>query len=160
MLPRIGLRLFLDKSFDKVEYFGYGPTESYIDKHQACWLGKFKAKVADMYEPYIRPQENSSHYDCRYVKLSNNKLTLVCSGQNVKTGNKKNISFNASKFTQEELWTKRHNFELEESDCTVLCVDYKMAGVGSNSCGPALATKYRIQLPEVKGKLNITIQQV
>ena len=160
MLPRIGLRLFLDKSFDKVEYFGYGPTESYIDKHQATWLGKFKAKVGDMYEPYIRPQENSSHYDCRYVKLSNNKLTLVCSGQNVKTGNKKNISFNASKFTQEELWTKRHNFELEESDYTVLCLDYKMAGVGSNSCGPALATKYRIQLPEVKGQLNITIQQV
>ena len=155
MLPRIGLRLFLDKSFDKVEYFGYGPTESYIDKHQATWLGKFKAKVSDLYEPYIRPQENSSHYGCRYVKLTGRKLSLICSGSNPKTGKCKNISFNASEYTQEELWTKRHNFELEKSGCTVFCIDYKMAGVGSNSCGPALATKYRIQLPEVKGQLNI-----
>ncbi len=159
ILPRIGIRFFLDKSFDKVEYFGYGPTESYVDKHQATWVGKFKSKVGDMYEPYIRPQENSSHYGCRYVKLSNNKLTLVCSGMDPKSGNKKNISFNASHYTEEELWTKRHNFELEESDYTVFCLDYKMAGVGSNSCGPALAEKYRIQLPEVKGRLNIVFEQ-
>ena len=160
MLPRIGLRLFLDKAFDKVEYFGYGPTESYIDKHQATWLGKFRAKVGDMYEPYIRPQENSSHYGCRYVKLTGRGMSIKCTGADTKTGVQKNISFNASHYTEEELWTKRHNFELEESGFTVLCLDYKMAGVGSNSCGPALATKYRIQLPEVKGKLNITIQQV
>ena len=159
MLPRIGLRFFLDKSFNKVEYFGYGPTESYVDKHQATWVGKFKAKVDDMYEPYIRPQENSSHYGCRYVKLSNNKLTLVCSGVQPKSGNQKNISFNVSNYTEEELWTKRHNFELEKCGNTVLCVDYKMAGVGSNSCGPALAEKYRIQLPEVKGQLNIVFEQ-
>ena len=158
MLPRIGLRFFLDKSFDKVEYFGYGPTESYIDKHQATWLGKFKAKVGDMYEPYIRPQENSSHYGCRYVKLSNNKLTLVCTGTQPGTASCKNISFNASHYTEEELWTKRHNFELEECGNTVFCVDYKMAGTGSNSCGPALAEKYRIQLPEVKGQLNFAIE--
>ena len=159
ILPRIGLRLFLDKGFNQVEYFGYGPTESYIDKHQATWLGKFKSKVDDMYEPYIRPQENSSHYGCRYVKLTNNKLTLVCSGAEPKTGNHKNISLNASNYTEEELWTKRHNYELEKCGYTVLCLDYKMAGVGSNSCGPALAQKYRIQLPEVKGQLNIKIEQ-
>lgn len=156
ILPRIGLRFFLDKSFSKVEYFGYGPTESYIDKHQACWLGKFKAKVSEMYEPYIRPQENSSHYGCRYVKLSSNKLTLLCSGKEPKSGGCKDISFNASHYTQEELWTKRHNYELEESGYTVFCLDYKMAGVGSNSCGPALAEKYRIHLPEVRGELDIT----
>ena len=158
MLPRIGLRLFLDKSFDKVEYLGYGPTESYIDKHQATWLGRFNAKVSEMYEPYIRPQENSSHYGCRYVKLTGRKLELICSGSDPK-GGRKNISFNASEYTQEELWTKRHNWELEKSPYTVLCVDYKMAGVGSNSCGPALAQKYRIPLPEVQGSLNINFVQ-
>ena len=154
MLPRIGLRLFLDKGFDKIEYLGYGPGESYIDKHQACYVGKFTSKVGEQYEPYIRPQENSSHYGCRYVKLSGRKLSLVFTGNDSK-GGRKYISFNASRYTQEELWTKHHNWELEKSDYTVLCVDYKMSGVGSNSCGPALAQKYRIQLPEVKGSLNI-----
>ena len=155
MLPRVGLRLFLDKSFDTVEYYGYGPGESYIDKHKASWLGTFRQKVCNMYEPYIRPQENSSHYGCRYVKAIGKTLSIVCTGTNPATKAPHAISFNASEYTQEELWTKRHNWELEKSDNTVLCLDYRMAGVGSNSCGPALAQKYRIPLPDVTGQLNI-----
>ena len=155
ILPRIGLRLFLDKGFNQVEYFGYGPTESYIDKHQATYVGTFTSKVSDQYEPYIRPQENSSHYGCRYVSIKNKGLELICSGTNPKTKKQKYISFNASQYTQEELWTCRHNYELQKSDYTVLCLDYMMAGVGSNSCGPALSQKYRIQLPDVTGQINI-----
>ncbi len=159
MLPRIGIRLFLDKSFSNVEYLGYGPTESYIDKHQGTYVGTFTSKVSDQYEPYIRPQENSSHYDCRYVKVCGKKINLVFTGFDTQNGHKKNLSFNASQFTQEELWSKRHNYELEKSDYTVLCVDYKMAGLGSNSCGPALAQKYRIQLPEVNGRIKLTFEK-
>ncbi len=159
MLPRVGLRLFLDKAFNNVEYYGYGPTESYIDKHQATYAGVFHSKVSDMYEPYIRPQENSSHYGCRYVKVSSKNTVLTFTGTDPDTQKQKYISFNASEYTQEELWTRRHNFELEKCGNTVLCVDYKMAGVGSNSCGPALALKYRIQLPKVKGQLNIVFAE-
>ena len=158
MLPRIGLRFFVDKSYDKVEYFGYGPTESYIDKHQATWAGIFNQKVSDQYEPYIRPQENSSHYGCRYVKLCGKNADILVTGTDTVHSRQKYISFNASRYTQEELWTKRHNYELEKADCTVFCIDWAMAGVGSNSCGPALATKYRIQLPQVKGKINVTFE--
>lgn len=155
MLPRVGLRLFLDKSFNQIEYFGYGPTESYIDKHQATYVGTFTSKVSDQYEPYIRPQENYSHYGCRYVSIKNKELEIVCSGKNPENKNQKYISFNASQYTEEELWSRRHNYELQKSDCTILCLDYMMAGVGSNSCGPALSQKYRIQLPHVTGELDI-----
>jgi len=153
-LPRIGIRLFVDKAFDSVEYLGYGPNESYIDKHQSSYVGKFTSKISDMYEPYIKPQENSSHYDCRYVKVVGAKGKEIM----FTAGDGKNISFNASEYTQEELFSKRHYFELEKSDSNVICIDYKMAGVGSNSCGPMLAEKYRIGLPEVKGELVISIK--
>ena len=33
---------------------------------------------------------------------------------------------------------KNHNYELEECESTVLCLDYRHNGIGSNSCGPAL----------------------
>ena len=155
ILPRVGLRLFLDKSFSQIEYFGYGPTESYIDKHQGTYIGAFTSKVSDQYEPYIRPQENSSHYGCRYVRLKNKEIEILCSGRNPKSKNQKYISFNASRYTQEELWSRRHNYELQKSDYTILCLDYMMAGVGSNSCGPALSQKYRIQLPDVTGELKL-----
>ena len=154
ILPRVGIRLFVDKSFDKVEYYGYGPGESYIDKHQASYVGIFNQKVSDQYEPYIRPQENSSHYGCRYVRLQGKNLSILCTGTNPLTHNQKYLSFNAGRYSQEELWSRAHNYELKKSDWTILCLDYQMAGVGSNSCGPALAQKYRIQLPQVCGQIN------
>ncbi len=38
-------------------------------------------------------------------------------------------------YTQEELERAAHNYELEASDHTVLCLDYAQNGIGSNSCG-------------------------
>ena len=147
LLPRFGIRLFVPKDFDSVEYFGYGPLESYIDKHQASFLGTFEGKIADMHEDYIRPQENSSHYGCMYMKLKGNDFDVLF-------GNSSTISFNASEYTEEKLAEAKHNYELEKCDDNVICVDWKMAGVGSNSCGPALAEKYRIPLPEFTADLK------
>ena len=46
-------------------------------------------------------------------------------------------------YTQEELEKAAHNYELTESDSTVLCIDYAMNGIGSNSCGPVVLDAYR-----------------
>ncbi len=148
-LPRFGLRLFLPAWFGDVEYYGYGKYESYIDKHQASYVGNFSAKVRDMHEDYIRPQENSSHYGCTRMTVSDGKTQLMFT-------NPDGFSFNVSEYTQEELAAKRHNFELESSGCSVVCADFAMAGVGSAACGPALADKYRIALPHISGHIRLT----
>ncbi len=139
-LPRFGLRLFLPKAFDQVEYFGYGPYESYLDKHRASYLGLFDQSVSEMLEDYIFPQENSSHCGCRYLRVNNASTSsslLVTAEQD--------FSFNVSEYTQEELTKKPHNYELEKSPYTVVCVDYKQSGIGSNSCGPELLPQYRLE---------------
>ena len=46
-------------------------------------------------------------------------------------------------YTDEELMTAKHNFELPPPDKTVISVDYRQSGVGSNSCGPALKKSAR-----------------
>ena len=136
-LPRFGVRMFLPKSMQQVTYCGMGPNESYVDKHQSSYHGVFENTVKELHEDYLRPQENGSHYDCDYVKLSDaNRILGIVS--------RKPFSFNASVYTQEELAMKRHNYELEESPYTVLCVDYAQSGVGSNSCGPRLAPQYQL----------------
>ena len=43
---------------------------------------------------------------------------------------------------------KKHNFELEESGFTVLCLDHAQNGIGSNSCGPEPAEQYRLDQKE------------
>ncbi|MBE6902379.1 MAG: glycoside hydrolase family 2, partial [Ruminococcaceae bacterium] len=148
-LPRFGIRMFLPKSFDIASYCGYGPYESYIDKHQASCFGSFTAKISEMHEDYIRPQENSSHYGCISAQVSGNDATICFAGDN--------FSFNASEYTQEELSSKRHNYELQKCEYNVICIDSGMAGVGSASCGPALDEKYRIALPDVHFEITINV---
>lgn len=141
MLPRFGLRLFLDNSFDNVRYYGMGPAESYCDKHRASTHGLYAMRVEEMHEDYIRPQENGSHYDCSYVVTEGEKWGLAAFGE-------KEFSFNVSHYTQEELTEKKHNFELVPCGDMVLCLDYAQCGIGSESCGPGLPEKYRFERRE------------
>lgn len=148
VLPRFGVRLFLDKKLDEVSYFGMGPQESYSDKHRGSYHGFFRSSVADMHEDYIKPQENGSHFDCDFVELSGGQWGVSVVSEDA-------FSFNASHYTQETLEKSAHNFELEDSDSTVLCVDYKLNGIGSNSCGPNVLPKY--QFDEAEFKFGFTI---
>ena len=136
-LPRFGLRLFLPKELENVAYYGLGPMENYVDKRHAAYHSLFTDTVTELHEDYIRPQENGAHGDCDYVVLESEALRLTCVTP-------EEFSFNASHYTAEELTHKAHNFELEESGSTVLCLDYKQNGIGSNSCGPVLIEKYRL----------------
>ena len=149
-LPRFGIRLFVPKSFNCVEYFGYGPYESYIDKHQASYMGNFSELIENMHEDYIRPQENSSHYGCKHMNVTDGETKIQFTAS-------EDFSFNASEYTQEELSSKRHNFELQKCESNIICVDSKMAGVGSNACGPELAPQYRLPLPVISAEFYMQI---
>lgn len=150
-LPRFGVRLFLPKDFGGVEYYAYGPYESYLDKHRASRLGVYAQSVEAMHEDYIMPQENSSHMGCRYVTLTDGAYALTAASEQP-------FSFNVSPYTQEELTAKRHNYELTPCGETVLCVDYKMSGVGSNSCGPALLPQYRLDEEEFDFAFSLLVE--
>lgn len=148
VLPRFGIRLYLDPVFEHVNYYGMGPMESYIDKHRAASHGIYSAAVKELHEDYIKPQENGSHYDCSYVSVEENSRGLTAVSEQA-------FSFNASVYTQEELTARKHNFELKESGCTVLCLDYAQNGIGSNSCGPELSEKYRLDPKKFEFKLTL-----
>ena len=152
-LPRLGLRLFLPRSMDRVDYYGLGPQESYADKRRASYHGAFSADVADLHEDYTRPQENGSHADCNEVTLSGGGLSLTAASQAP-------FSFNASRYTQEELTARRRNTDLVPCGSTVLCLDAAMAGIGSNSCGPALRPRYRVDGRELGMDLHLLLNTV
>ena len=40
--------------------------------------------------------------------------------------------------------------ELEKEDATIIRIDYKDSGIGSNSCGPELMHKYRFEEKKVE----------
>lgn len=149
-LPRFGLRLVMPKGTEEVEYFGLGPHESYIDKSQSVKKGKYLQTIDELFEDYIMPQENGSRFGTDWVKITNQQ------GMGLKFESTSEFSFNASHFTPEDLTATTHNYLLKKRKETIVHLDYKMSGVGSNSCGPQLLTQYQLNEKMFEFSLKIS----
>lgn len=147
-LPRFGLRFDMPEGYEQMEYFGYGPTESYSDKHQAAHLSVFRTTVTENFEHYVRPQENGAHWDCRYAAVTS------AAGQGLYFF-ADHFSFSAMHFTPEQLEATAHDYELQPRRETTVILDYRQSGVGSNSCGPALAAEHRLSEREFSFRVRI-----
>ncbi|MBQ7321027.1 MAG: DUF4981 domain-containing protein [Clostridia bacterium] len=132
-LPRFGVMFTMPEGNERLRYFGRGPIESYIDKRLASRLGVFETLVSDHFEHYVRPQENMAHADTQWAFVSN----LSAHGLFfAKTG--EDFSFNCAHFTPMQLTETRHDYELIPMKDTVVNLDARHNGIGSNSCGPTL----------------------
>ena len=133
--PRFGIEFAVDKAYGNFSYVGFGPTESYVDKHIAGEYGYYVSSAEENYDyEYIRPQESGSHYACKYLAVRN--LFKVTAEHP--------FSCSVNPFTTEQLRETLHSFELEENDFVNVCIDLAMRGVGSHSCGPDLPDEYEI----------------
>ena len=133
--PRFGIEFGVDKAHANFSYAGFGPSESYVDKHIACEYGYYVNSAQENYDhKYIRPQESGSHYACKYMAVKD--LFKVTAEQP--------FSFSVNPYTTKQLCETLHSFELKENDFVNVCIDLAMRGVGSHSCGPELPPEYEI----------------
>ena len=141
-LPRLGFEFkTLAKDF---EYFGYGPCEAYVDMRNAAKMGKYESSSGAEYVDYIVPQEHGNHYNTKYLKLGNYRFLA-----------KDSFEIRVSDYSTKELDRKTHNFELVKDEFTNVRIDYKVSGIGSNSCGPQLLSQYRMR--DAKVNFNFSI---
>ena len=145
-LPRLGIQMLLPETMDRVMWYGLGPHENYPDMHDSALLGKYAAQVADMHEPYERPQENGARGGTRIVSL----IDQLGAGFMAiyEQGFGEGFSFSAHDYTDQALTEAEHTPELEGCGMTVLNIDYRQGGLGSNICGPEPQEKYRAYLKE------------
>ena len=66
---RYGMQLQMPKQFDRIEYYGRGPAENYIDRNSSEFIGVYNNKVQDEYFEYVRPQESGNHTDIRWFRV-------------------------------------------------------------------------------------------
>ncbi len=67
---RFGMIAAMPKPMENFSWYGRGPWENYSDRNTASYMGEWNAKVADMFYPYIRPQETGNHTDVRHASLT------------------------------------------------------------------------------------------
>ena len=67
---RFGMAFSMPGSYDRIEFFGLGPWENYIDRNSSAVLGLYRQRVADQYHMgYVRTQESGTHTGLRSFKV-------------------------------------------------------------------------------------------
>ncbi|MBF4516086.1 DUF4981 domain-containing protein [Flavobacterium sp. ANB] len=128
VLPRFGMEIIVPKDFSNMSYYGRGPHENYIDRNYSAQVGVYNQTVSEQYYPYIRPQETGNKTDVRWLELSNDKLKITVTSDDL-------LAVTALNYLTEDLddglqKDQRHAAELKERDLTSLKIDYKQMGVG------------------------------
>ena len=118
-LPRFGLSIVMPESFSAVRYLGFGPVESYAERHSAARLSLFETTPQADYEHYIKPQECSSHYSTRFASVTDGAHGLAFYSQ-------KPLCFRAIPYDDSTLHSTLHDDELPELHKTFVSLDYKI----------------------------------
>ena len=125
ILPRIGFTTSVAKEFDRITWYGRGPEENYPDRKTGYQVGVWTKTVADMYEPYLLPQDHALRTDNRYVQLLNKD------GIGVQISMNEHFNFNAYQFSTDNLTKSQFTYQLQpQSDRYTFNLDYATTGVG------------------------------
>jgi beta-galactosidase len=137
-VPRIGVGLVLLPGLERISWHGRGPWENYPDRLASAIVGRFDSTVTDQYVPYILPQEHGQHRDTRWLTLTGDD------GFGLRVEGRPVIGFSASHFTAADLYAARHTNDLEPRPEVYLNLDHAQRGLGTASCGPDTAERYRL----------------
>jgi beta-galactosidase len=138
-LARIGVRLKLNKSYDQFTFLGRGPMENYSDRDRGSDVGLYTSSVQEQLTPYPKPMEAGNHEDTRWAALGGNNLPTLMA-----IGDGKLLQVSALPLTDEQLDGPAHSVDLPPSTSTVVTLDTRTLGVGSNSCGPRPLAQYMV----------------
>lgn len=124
-LARVGMTTSLPKDFNRVEWYGRGPFESYEDRKSAAFVGIWKGKVEDQYFDYVMPQENGNKTDVRWVKVVSENNSILFSGLPT-------MHFNIQNYSDKALNESKISHTLKRGDKTYLHIDCGQMGLGGD----------------------------
>lgn len=143
-IPKIGLKMGVQKEFDQISWYGKGEMENYIDRSFGFTIGRYSLPIDQFIEPFQMPQENANRTQVRWMAFANapkNKGLLVVQDQ-------KPLSMSAWPYTQENLSEAKHTFDLKNPGFLTLNIDLIQMGVGGNdSWSPVAAPLEKYQIP-------------
>lgn len=139
-MPEFGMMFMLNADYDRIEWYGPGPAETYCDKKHGAKLGVYKNLVADNMAKYLIPQECGNKTDVRWAKVTDIRgHGILFEGDR--------MEFSALPYTPHELENAKHAYELPQIHYTVVRAAFMQMGIaGDNAWGALTHTEYL--LPE------------
>ncbi len=107
-------------------------------------MGMYESTAKNEYVDYVKPQEHGNHYNTKYLSIGGYEFV-----------SNQGFECNVSKYSAKQLTEAAHNFELVPEEYNTVRIDYKASGIGSNSCGPELMEKYKMNDKKIKFDFSI-----
>jgi beta-galactosidase len=140
-IPKVGMQMGIERSYDNIEWFGRGEKENYIDKNYGSDEGVYKLPINDFMENYVVPQENGNRTDVRWMFLANKqKEGLLVVADSL-------LSMSAWPYTEENIGNAKHTNKLKDAGLVTLNIDLIQMGVGGNDSWSDVAApleKYQV----------------
>ncbi|MGN1166907.1 MAG: glycoside hydrolase family 2 TIM barrel-domain containing protein [Lachnospiraceae bacterium] len=148
-MPEFGMMLKINADYNQVEWYGMGPSETYVDRVKGAKLGIYKNQVEDNVARYMVPQECGNKIGVRWAKVTDRRgRGLLFEGDS--------ISFSALPWTPHEIENARHPYELPQIHYTVIRAAMQQMGVaGDDSWGARTHPEY---LLDVSKKMSFTFR--
>jgi beta-galactosidase len=143
-LPRLGFEWVLPQDSASFTYYGNGPQESYRDLCHAGTIGLYQSDAASEYVHYVRPQEHGNHTAVKMLQIGAMEFLA-----------EDTMEINVSRYSTAALLAAEHTDELVADGKIHLRIDYKVSGIGSNSCGPSLEKEYRLAEKEIDFRFTL-----
>lgn len=135
---QIGVTLELKGDYQFVKYYGMGEEQSYSDFNSQSVMGIYNTQVSKMYVSNIKPQESGNHNMVRFAEITD------ADGSGIRiTALDNAFDFKAVDIDEENLRKARHMEDVEHTKSTFVHVNGFVRGIGSQSCGPDTAEKYK-----------------
>jgi beta-galactosidase len=129
-MPRVGVRFEVPASFDRLEWFGLGPHETYPDRNSSATIRRWTSTVDAQYHPYVVPQEHAAHVATRWMTLTSKR------GRGLRIEGARPLVMTARPHHDADLTAAATLADLERAGTTEVHIDAAVRGLGTDACGP------------------------
>lgn len=153
-LPCIGSTFTLPAGMRNIAWYGMGPWDTYPDRLESSYIGRWSGTASGQYVHYPRPQYSGNHEKTAELTIKDDKGR----GWVVTSGNGQTFSFTVLPYSESQLSTVKHDCDLTEEGNVYLNIDAAVMGLGNSSCGPGVLVKYSI--PQKAHSLHLRFTRI
>jgi len=126
LIPKFGMRVRILENYNTIDWYGRGPFENYPDRKTGSLIGLYNSSLNNFITNYPAPQDNANRCDVRWFSLgTQNDNTIKITGLQP-------LNFRAWPYTEEDLESTGHDYQLPKRDFINLNIDLNIHGVGGD----------------------------
>jgi len=135
-LPKIGMQFRVPLDYKYLGYFGKD-VENYLDRNASGKMGLYEVNALELFEQHVVPQDNGNRGDTRWMTLKSDKSDV-----GLFVTMREPFNFSIYNYDDDNLTAARRINQLEPKEFLTVNIDYKVAPIGTATCGPGVDEKY------------------